>query len=78
MSDIKEIKVILEKQNEMIKDIHFAVYGNPQANLKGMAGKVDDHDKYISNDKKFKWTVAGLMGGGLGSMWAYIKSHFGF
>lgn len=81
MNDLKEIKEMLEEQNEKLDKICFAIYGNKEAKIKGIACILDDHDKYISKDKKFKWTVAGLFGGAIGGTWAgivaYVKSHLG-
>lgn len=81
MSDFEEIKEILKSQGKKLDDIHFAIYGNKEAKIKGIACLVAEHDKYIEKDKKFKWTVAGLFGGAIGGTWAgiiaYIKSHLG-
>ena len=76
--DHEEIKKLIQDQAKKIDEIHFSIYGNPKADVKGMAQTVSEHEKYIANDKKFKWTVAGAMTGGLGGLWAYIKSHLGF
>lgn len=77
MSEISELKTLVSNQNKMLQDIHFAIYGNPKAEIKGMAQTVSDHAKYIANDKKFKWIVAGSFGGSIGGLWAYIKTHLG-
>lgn len=81
MDDLKDIKEMLTEQGEKLDKICFAIYGNKEAKIKGIAHILEEHTEYIEKDKKFKWTVAGIFGGGLAGTWAaivaYIKSHLG-
>ena len=76
-----EVKSELSNIKSSMTRINFVLVGDPQTETDGLASKVAKHDKYIHNDRKFKWTVAGIMtggmGGGLTALWAYIKSKFG-
>jgi hypothetical protein len=66
MSEINEIKDILLQQNEERKgmskkldDIHFAIYGNKEAKIEGIAYKVNSHERYIAKDRAYKNKIAG-------------------
>lgn len=55
-------------QEEQIKEIHnkverlfTAVCGDECLGVEGVVNKVDRHDRYIENDKKMKWTIAGAV-----------------
>ena len=87
-SQFKEIRSSIDVQNERITMINnnltrmnFILLGDDGSKTEGLVHKVDKHGKYISDDRKFKWTVAGIMtggmGGGLTALWAYIKSKLG-
>jgi hypothetical protein len=85
MADLDKIeKLLLElkeeqhEQSKVLAEMHFAIFGNEKAGIKGIASKVVSHEKYIEKDKRFKWVVSGvLMGGNIG-FWAWIKSHLPF
>lgn len=56
---IKTNREIQREMYEKVNDIHFALMGNPQAKINGIAEKVSDHETYIDSDKKLKWMGAG-------------------
>lgn len=69
---------------EILRDIQFQqsrivhiLLGDEQAKQDGLVHKVEKHSKYISQDKRFKWTVAALLFGGTGGFLTWIKSHLG-
>ena len=75
MSEFTEIKDILIKQDKKLDDIHFSIYGNKEAGIKGIAKIVEAHDKYIRSDKKIKWIGAGVASASGVGVWESIK-HF--
>jgi len=85
MSELEKIEKLLielrdeqHEQSKVLAEMHFAVFGNEKAGVKGIASKVNSHDKYIERDKKFKWIVSGFLTGGNIGFWAWIKSHLHF
>lgn len=65
--------------NKKIERIHTVVFGDKEAEIKGLVAKVDDHGKYISLDKKMKIFGTGLAASGA-TGWALfdtIKHFFG-
>ena len=42
-----------------VKRIENAICGDPDLKIKGIAAKVDEHDKYIAIDKRQKWMISG-------------------
>ena len=77
MNELSQIKEMIEEQGEKVNEIHFAIFGNKQAGVKGMAEIVTDHSKTISEYKKLKWIATGATLGGWAGLIAYIKNHFG-
>lgn len=77
MSDFTEIKEMLIKQDKKLDDICFAIYGNKEAGIKGIAQIAEAHEKYINMDKKIKWMGAGLFASSGALSWEIIKKYFG-
>ena len=75
MTELSEIKSILKEQNIKLNDIHFAIFGNSNAKVKGMAETMNEHSKVISEYKKFKWLVIGATMGGWAGFIAWLKSQ---
>ncbi len=48
----------IERKVEQMCD---ALLGTDFTNNQGLIDKVEKHNKYIENDKKFKWTIAGIL-----------------
>ena len=76
MTELTEIKTILIEQGKKLNDIHFSIYGNKEAGIKGIACLVREHDKYIQIDKKVKWVGLGIMIPGGAGMWELIRTFF--
>jgi hypothetical protein len=68
---------VLTEMSEKVNEIHFAIFGNKRAGVKGMAEIVTDHSKAINEYKKLKWIATGATLGGWAGLIAYIKNHFG-
>ena len=47
--------------NDKVDKIYSALVGNDDLKIDGLVDKVDKNTKYIENDKKMKWTAAGLI-----------------
>lgn len=65
--------------NKKIERIHTVVFGDKEAEIKGLVAKIDEHQKWISLDKKVKIYGAGLASSGI-TGWAFldnIKHFFG-
>lgn len=69
---------------EMLSDMHTKtnrmyniLLGDEQANVEGLVQKVSRHQKYISADKKLKWTLTGVLTGANIGFMAWIKNHLG-
>lgn len=84
MSELSDIKSMLKaqndehkKQSEKLDDIHFAIFGNRQAGVKGMAKIQEDHAKKIAEYDRFKWIATGATLSGFAGTIAWIKQHFG-
>ena len=75
MTDLTEIKEILVKQDKKLDDIHFSIYGNKEAGIKGIACFVQEHNRYIQRDKKIKWIGLGVVSAGGVSTWELIKNY---
>lgn len=83
MSELSEIKDILikqsqcfAKQDKKLDDIHFSIYGNKDAGIKGIAKMVEAHEKYISADKKIKLVGAGIASASGIGIWESVKHFF--
>jgi hypothetical protein len=69
-------------QERQIQDIHdkvnrlyTAVCGDECLGVEGTIKKVDRHERYIENDKKMKWTIAGgvaVISSALAAIWTKI------
>lgn len=84
MTDLPEIKKILDNQLDILQDqrskvddIHFAIFGNERAGVKGLAKIVEGHGKAIAEYKRLKWIGTGLTIGGWAGFIAWIKNYFG-
>ena len=84
MSELSEIKAMLQKQNdahkdqnEKLEDIHFAIFGNKQAGVKGMASIQIEHSRKLAEYDKFKWIATGATGAGWAGVIAYFKQNLG-
>lgn len=84
MSELSEIKRLLTEIKESdreiekkLSEIHFSIFGNPVAKIKGIAEMTAEHEKYINADKRIRWLVAGALTSANVGLWAYIKSKFG-
>jgi hypothetical protein len=44
-----------------VNQICDALLGTDFNNNQGLIDKVEKHNKYIESDKKFKWTIAGVL-----------------
>lgn len=53
----KQIDNIELKVNQMCD----ALLGTEFTQNKGLIDKINEHEKYIETDKKFKWTIAGIL-----------------
>ena len=53
----QQIKDLTEK----VDKIYSALVGNDDLRVDGLVDKVDKNTKYIENDKKMKWTAAGII-----------------
>lgn len=83
MENYADIKAQLKALNEDISLIKNALIGNPQFKQKGMVDDVQEHAKYIEEDKRLKNRLAGGMAIGIpvtAGIWAviveWIKSKF--
>lgn len=83
MSDLTEIKTMLKEQGEKfdeqagkLNDIHFAIFGNERAGVKGIAKTVIEHGKSISEYKKLKYLGLGMATVSGAGIWQFIKSTF--
>jgi|31_taG_2_1085359.scaffolds.fasta_scaffold27371_2 t-SNARE complex subunit (syntaxin) len=47
--------------NDKVDKIYSALVGNDDLKIDGLVDKVDKNTKYIENDKKMKWTAAGII-----------------
>lgn len=68
---------------EMIREIYNTV-GDMKGNLSVLktiqdidTKRIDDHDKTISEYKKFKWIATGATFGGFAGTIAWVKQHLG-
>lgn len=84
MSELSDIKAMLKAQDvehkaqtETLNDIHFAIFGNIQAGVKGMAAIQEQHSKKLREYERFKWIATGATGGGFMGVIAFIKTHLG-
>lgn len=59
MNELAEIKDLLQCQSKKIDKIVFAIYGDDDAKIKGMADTLNEHEKYIKNDNNQKMRLAG-------------------
>ena len=76
MSELAEIKEMLIGQDKKLDDIRFSIYGNKDAGIKGIAKMVEQHEKYIGNDKKIKLIGAGIASAGGVGIWESVKHLF--
>lgn len=53
----EQLNNIEHKVNQMCD----ALLGTDFTNHQGLIDKVEKHNKYIESDKKFKWTIAGIL-----------------
>lgn len=51
----------IKELNDKVDKIYSALVGNDDLKIDGLVDKVDKNSKYIENDKKMKWTAAGLI-----------------
>lgn len=57
-----ELEKLKETQNtilEMVTELKMAVIGSDKIGVDGLVQKVMKHEKYIDNDKRQKWMIAG-------------------
>ena len=71
--DEKDKEGILQKMGKM----NLVLCGDDGSHTDGVVQKVKKHDDYISGDKKFKWTMLGIFGGGMGGLIGLIKNKLG-
>lgn len=84
-SHLAKLNVILNGDEEKDKDgilqkmgkMNLVLCGDDDSHTEGVVQKVKKHGEYIAGDKKFKWTMLGLMGGGLGGVIGLIKNKLG-
>lgn len=91
MSDLAEIKSLLKTQADILgtqtaehkaqadklDDIHFAIFGNRQAGVKGMAAIQEQHSKKLREYERFKWIATGATGASFAGLIAWVKQHLG-
>ena len=62
---IQELLCNMEKEFKQLTDkvdkIYLAIIGNNEIGVEGLADKVKNHQLYIEQDKKMKWTIAGII-----------------
>ena len=51
----------LDNIEQKVNQICDALLGTEFTHNKGLIDKIDSHEKYIETDKKFKWTIAGIL-----------------
>ncbi len=66
------------KTSKKVEDMYFTIMGNPQAKIKGMADKVDEHEIYIQADRRLKWMGAGAWSILNIGFFAWIKQKMGW
>ena len=69
-------KIEMQQLKEDVREIKTALIGNKEMNQKGLIHKVDDHDSYIEQDKKFKSKAVGIVAGiqlAIGAALAYLR-----
>lgn len=83
MSELGEIKGLIKAQvdsqkdyNEKIDDIHFAIFGNEKAGIKGIAKTQIEHGQTIAEYKKLKYLGLGMATVSGASVWELIKQAF--
>jgi|SRR3972149_1175289 len=59
--------------NKKMERVHNVVFGDKDAEVDGVVHKLKNVEKYISFDKKMKYTAAG-MAAVTGSGWAFLDS----
>ena len=59
--------------NKKIERVHNVVFGDKEAEIDGVVTKIKRVEKYISFDKKMKYTAAG-MAAVTGSGWAFLDT----
>ncbi len=57
----KTEKVMIREIYNSQKDIHFALFGNEEADIEGLVGKVKRHEKKIKNHEKLIWIGSGIL-----------------
>lgn len=67
----------LDQYGKKMDEMYFAIMGNKDAEIEGLAQKVKNHGVYIAKDKKFKWMVGAGLFGMNGGLIAYLKAHLG-
>jgi len=65
-----------KEYGDKLEDIHFAIYGNERAGVKGMAKTVVEHGKTIAEYKKLKYLGLGMATVSGAGLWQFIKSTF--
>lgn len=76
MSDLTQIKEMITEQSEKVNEIHFAIFGNQKAGVKGMAQTVVEHGKTIAEYKKLKYLGLGMATVSGAGIWQFIKLQF--
>lgn len=84
MSELSEIKGMLKEQNdahkeqsEKLEDIHFAIFGNRQAGVKGMAKIQEEHSKQLKKYERFQWIATGATASGWAGFIMWVKTNLG-
>ena len=76
----KKFDVIKENQKvivDAVTELKMAVCGSEKIGVKGLVKKVNEHSKYIENDKKRKYMLAGavtVIASILGAFWNKLIS----
>lgn len=51
----------LDNIEQKVNQICDALLGTEFTHNKGLIDKIEKHEEYIESDKKFKWTIAGIL-----------------
>ena len=58
---MEQMQEQLDNIEKKVNQICDALLGTDFTHNKGLIDKIDSHEKYIETDKKFKWTIAGIL-----------------
>jgi len=73
----RDEKEILEELTKSVVRIEYALLGDEEAKVDGIAQKVNKNSKYIEKDKKFKYAVWGVVAAGGAGIREFFSYMFG-